>query len=291
VEVRQYHEGIARSHFSPVHARLTGSSPSAAAKIGVLLGDSYVEAAQVSDSETTGAVVERLAAASGMPLHVRQYGWSGASLSQHVRVAPQVLARWNPEWVAVMVNSGDLTPEGAAAGAFPYPPTADSVAPQSPVGVRGRVVEAGRWLLERSPLANELVLSALELRPAGPVAAPGADEAEPRAPAAVAPGAVAKLRELREAYGNRLVLLYVGQIPARPSVMVDSIERAFLAACVVSGVRCVGTADAMREERDRHARLSRGFTNSTLGGGHPNAIGHRILGEALWRATSGAGQR
>lgn len=291
VEVRQYHEGIARSHFSSVHARLTGSPLPAAPTIGVLLGDSYVEAIQVSDSETTGAVVEHLAGRSGMSLQVRQYGWSGASLAQYVRVAPQVLARWNPAWVAVMVNSGDLTPDAVAAAAFPYPPSDDSIPAASPVGVRGRAVEAGRWLLERSPLANELVLSALELRPAASTTSAGVDVTAPSASAALAPGVVTRLRELREAYGSRLLLLYVGQIPAQPSVTVDSLERAFLAACVLSAVRCVGTADAMREERDRHASLSRGFTNGMPGNGHPNATGHRVLGAALWRAVADAGRR
>jgi hypothetical protein len=294
-EVRYYHEGMARSHFSAAHARLTAAPETSATTSGILLGDSYVEALQIPDSETTGAVVERLARINDVLLDVRQYGWSGASLSQYLKVAPEVLARWNPDWVAVMVNSDDLTPEAAMAPPLPFPPAAAPAAPPRVSGARALLEVGPRWLLEHSPLAYELMLSALELSMGGAPTSDGvhapAKERIPDATDAVSSGAIRELELLQQAYGPRLVLVYVGQIPADPSVTTDPTERVFLQVCVERHVRCVGTADSMRKERDGNARLSRGFSNSRPGVGHPNATGHRLLGEALWREVKAAGAR
>src|SRR5688572_17577841 len=80
---RWYFEGIATSHFSASGARLTGNPPLAGASVGVVLGDSYVEARQLPDRATIGSHVEQLARGAGQPLNIRQYGFSGASAAKH----------------------------------------------------------------------------------------------------------------------------------------------------------------------------------------------------------------
>src|SRR5437016_3273996 len=76
---RQIEEGIATATFSPGGARLTGIAQLPGARNVVIVGNSYVVAREVSDSNTMGAQLEQIARAHGVRLNVRQYGWRGAS--------------------------------------------------------------------------------------------------------------------------------------------------------------------------------------------------------------------
>ena len=93
---RQLEEGVATSHFSDAGARLTGNTPIQSGNTAIILGDSYVVAEQVEDDQTMGAGLERLARENGVPLDVRQYGWSGASPAQYLYVAPSIRGHWKP---------------------------------------------------------------------------------------------------------------------------------------------------------------------------------------------------
>src|SRR5437879_7569460 len=79
-KVRWCSEGCATSHFSRDGARVTQNPILTAAPTAVILGDSHVEAFQVSDALIAGSVVERLARAEGNRINVRHYGWSAASI-------------------------------------------------------------------------------------------------------------------------------------------------------------------------------------------------------------------
>jgi hypothetical protein len=105
---RQLDEGIATTRFSSGGSRLTGRAPIPEAPAIVLLGDSYVVAREVSDESTMGAVLERLAIADGRAVNVRQYGWRAAGPEQYLTVASQVLRRWRPERVVIVLNDDDL---------------------------------------------------------------------------------------------------------------------------------------------------------------------------------------
>jgi len=111
VTSRQLEEGIAESHYSAAGARLTGNATIVGAASIVILGDSHVMAREVSDRETMGSWIERLARREGHPVNVRQYGWRGASPPQYLLVAPQVIARWHPEQVVVVLDGDDLGPD------------------------------------------------------------------------------------------------------------------------------------------------------------------------------------
>ena len=94
--------------FSVAGARHTGNPPANRDVTVVILGDSYVMAREVADRETMGSQLERTARASGLPLDVRQYGWSGASPAQYLYVARDVLARWHPRRVMIPLSENDL---------------------------------------------------------------------------------------------------------------------------------------------------------------------------------------
>src|SRR4051812_21260617 len=108
VSLRQLDEGIAEASFSMGGARLTGNQELSNAPTVVLLGDSYVVAREVGDAQTTGAWIERLARSDGWKVNVRQYGWRGATPAQYIASAPDVIGRWRPEQVVVLLSIDDL---------------------------------------------------------------------------------------------------------------------------------------------------------------------------------------
>jgi hypothetical protein len=54
------------------------------------------------------AVVERLSRASGHPLNVRQYGWTGANAPAFIASASALVRACNPAWAAVLLNSYNI---------------------------------------------------------------------------------------------------------------------------------------------------------------------------------------
>ncbi|MEO5936853.1 MAG: hypothetical protein ABIP81_06540, partial [Terriglobales bacterium] len=94
IEIRQYYEGFAMAHYAADGERLTGGPPVAGSPHVLILGDSHVEALQVSDGETMGAVVERRSRNAGLPLNVHQYGWSYSAAPTYAQAAPRLLERW-----------------------------------------------------------------------------------------------------------------------------------------------------------------------------------------------------
>ncbi len=277
-EVRYYHEGVAVSHFSPAYARLTDNVPLPGAQTAVILGDSYVEALQVLDAETMGAVVERTARSSGSRLNVRQYGWSGASVSRYVDVAPEVLTRWKPSWVAVVLNKEDFVAEERALpcgnDVLLHAETGHSPVLVARSGLRHTVGVWERAVLRHSRLASEIDRRAREIG-----SSPSLDSTGTMTPCA-------SVRALRAAYSSRLVVVYVASVNSRDDSKGDLVETALLRSCEIQNVTCLSTRARMVTELNAHNQFARGFSNTAPNSGHPNALGHRIIGEELWRTLS-----
>lgn len=282
-EVRYYHEGLAVSHFSPAHARLTDNPRIAGAPTGVILGDSYVEALQVVDDETMGAVVERAARSAGRPLNVRQYGWSGESVSHYVKVAPELLARWHPSWVAVVVNEDDFPSGGVEASCGPDPlPRAgsslDSVVRTSPVhvgnpGLVSRLSGSAKQVWRHSRLAYEIGRRVLEITSSSSSSGDATGGLSP----------CEALRQLRAAYADKLVVVYIATVSPADDGTRDATEDALLLGCASQGIACLSTRDRMVQEQRARQQFARGFANTAPNMGHPNALGHWIIGEELWQ--------
>jgi hypothetical protein len=290
VEYRQYREGVSVSRFHPDGARVTGNEPLDGATVGLVLGDSNMRAIPVDDAEIAASVLERTARAGGVPLAVREYGFSGAAAPTYVAVAPGLLGDWDPAWVAVVLDPGDLNdaPLALTSGwrmAIRPDLSIDLVrvppAEKSPLRRR-----ADTWV-NRSTLARLLEGRTADvvreaLRPADPadadlVQAPASDDATlvPRA----------SVRALKQAYGDRLIVVYTPYVPVSGDAP-DDTERALVEACAAEGVECVSTRAAFLDARDREGRFARGFSNTHADFGHLNAVGHRIVAEAIWGAVS-----
>ncbi len=295
VTVRQIEEGVATTHFSAGGARLTGNAWLAGAPTVVIVGDSYVVAREVPDELTMGAWLERRARNGGIPVDVRQYGWRGASPARYVSAAPAVLSRWNPSAVVVPLSADDLD-EHAVGGTRPYfaleadgDATVVGAAPdgaiEQPKPARSVFAKLAsrRWdaIWVRAPRALHRWLATT------PAIAAATNPANSRALAAVVrppndsviPSAV--VRVLKRSYGSRLVIAYLADVRVTGGDAPDASETRLLEACRAEGVSCVSLRAAMLRARTAGV-IVRGFSTTTLGVGHLNAEGHRLVADAVW---------
>jgi hypothetical protein len=284
VTSRQLEEGIAESHFSRAGARLTGNTVIAGSPVIVILGDSHVAAREVRDRETMGAWVERLARLNHYPVNVRQYGWRGASPPQYLVVARDVLDHWHPTDVVVIVDGDDLGPDPLnrlyprmritgddsveIVNAPPNLKTAKIHHHESTLGTLFRI----RWklIVERAPKTLRYWLR---------------DPVEARGPmpdsATLAEVPRAEVKALARAFGRRLLIVYTADVRATGGEKTDAGERRFLAACADLDVRCISMRREMLAARKK-GLVVRGFSTTTLGVGHLNAMGHELVGRAIW---------
>ena len=287
-EMRRFSEGIATSHFSRSRARLTGNPPIAGGATGVILGDSYVQAVSVPDRETMGGFLERSLRAAGWSVNVRQYGWSGADVPRYVQVAPDIIHRWDPAWVVVVITANDLGPDlfDDRIRLVKRPDGHWGASSDSGVVRIGRVRRIAEDALARSSLLYQLSKRAQE---AGlPLIGDGGGG--DGGPASLQAGglplperALVALAALQDAYRDRLRVLFIADVGVdgrRPS---SPAEEAVFGACTALDIRCADTRALMTEDRLDSVRLSRGFMNSVPGVGHINAVGHAIAAETILR--------
>jgi hypothetical protein len=289
-ERRVYYEGIARSHFSPAHSRLTGGEWIEGAPVGVIVGDSHVEAAQVGDRATMGAVAERGLRTRGMPVNVRQYGRAGYSAPDMVLEAPEILRRWNPAWVVVVLADNDLD-RNAMTGSPRYeirPDTSFTIRSNPPgpppTGVRALWRRTYTFMM-RSTAFGYMTLVRARRMLAGP--RPPQEPLRPGDPGYALRRLVpaVTVRSLRQVYGDRLHILYLPGVGVTPERDQRLFEAPFLDACRAEGVPCTSLYPAMVRARDRDGRLTRGFMNTAPAVAHLNVHGHRLAGEAILRAV------
>jgi hypothetical protein len=292
--IRNYFEGISCAHFEvdglgDVGSRLTGNLRIPGAPEGMIIGDSHVVAYAVRDEETMGSVVERLSRTAGRPLNVRQYGWHGANSPTFLASAASLLHARNPSWVAVVLNSYNI---GVNALVIPdgwrmeVTPDAFRLIDGRPLGhsrwrhTLGQLAKHSRLFLglgqrlglfqtrlARESYAKQMVSQERES---------ALNEQAARVPRATVLG-------LKEAFGGRLLIVYAPQVLGPGHYSVEPVEMELQQLCARAGVAFLSVREALERDRNDYSRLSRGFHNTAPGVGHFNAIGHRIIGEEIWR--------
>jgi hypothetical protein len=289
---RQIEEGVASSHYSIYGARLTGNPALGSGTNAVVMGDSYVAAEQVADGNTMGARLEDFARQGGVPLDVRQYGWTGASPAQYIYAAREVLGRWKPQRVFVVVASNDFD---RSALLFADPrfrvgpgdslriigapmPLSDTAAPRGSVLIK---LVRHRWQVVGGRMARRA--AAERGGAATPHAIVGETPAEaPPDSAEYARAPVAVVRALSAAYGSRLTVVYIADVGVRPDTVPEPAEAGTLAACKQLSVDCVSTRDAMIDALAK-GQVSHGAGINPLGNGHLSPAGHEALGRVMWQ--------
>ena len=275
---RQYSEGIATSHFRDDTSRETGNPILPNAPNVLILGDSHVPAVQIEDDETMGSVLERLARSQGIPLNVRQFGWSGQGygVARTLAFGPELATRFAAERIIVVLSEGAMRtypvdPAAAAALAAEAPPSVRNLNP---------LQQIERRVAHYSVLVHLLYVRALEEQ--GRISAE-LDSAPIQDPCVHQEGdsRAQVIADLKHAFGTRLFVLYAPDIGLDSDDVPDCWESLLLPQCRQLGVRCVSLRSKMLTARRAHI-LVRGFDNTRLGMGHLNRAGHELAATTLF---------
>jgi hypothetical protein len=286
-ELRRSREGVATSHFTHDGLRLTGNPRIPEAPNVLIEGDSHVEAFQVEDQLTMGAVLERRLRAEGKRWNVLQYGWGGADGPDYVYAAPLILERFHPRVIFLVMNAGDFastTTESARLVEQNGEVVAEAVGPSS---VRGRTPSYGGPLarkLKESGLLYAMVLRfTLDIRPQLGEHKASAQDGELLASTPASDNATKVIvRGLKQAYGSKLYILYTPSQPFSAETPVEPQEAALLSECRAKGVECSSLRERMVDDLLVGHELARGFYNSAPGQGHLNARGHKLVADQIY---------
>jgi len=279
---RQYSEGIATSHFNDDTSRATGNEFLPGAPTIVILGDSHVPAVQIEDTATMGSVLERLARSHGMPLNVRQFGWSGLGygIARSLALGPGLAATYDAQKVVVVLSEGALRtyPADRAAAA--------RLGAELPPSVRNlsTLERLARQVAHYSVLVHLLYVRLQEALLAARV-----ERTSPEARAACVRTDDDARREIvadfKRTFGDRLLLLYAPEVGVDSSEDPDCWERLMLPQCRELGVLCISLRDAMLDAKHSYV-LARGFANTLPGTGHLNRVGHELAARTLFEAIA-----
>ena len=277
-----YSEGLAISHFTPSRARLTGNRVLPGAPYVVIVGDSYVEALQVSDQQTMGSVLERKARRSGQAVNVRQYGWSGDSPAHYALIARELQQLWQPTLVCVILNADDFTPEALKNHWAEMKLRANAPPTITPVeqGGDGQLRAMASWLMLHSGLMKAVlqrgildILPTLWRMETPETSAEGIDDSTI---------VDASVEVLNRAYGDALLIVLIQNPDITGGYSPTTLENHFRQSCAAHKVDCITTRQAFVDLRDTRRRFGFGFSNSLPQAGHINADGHRLVAELIW---------
>jgi hypothetical protein len=279
---RQYHEGIATSHFGSDGERLTGNDALPNANNVVILGDSNVEGWGVSDDQTMGSIAERTLRGRGAPVNIHQYWLEGATSAQYAHAAPQILQRWPSSSIVVVLTRGNVLfggvgPLRISTDAAGTPAVIDDRKPPSPLSWRAQL---RRRLMKHSVLFQEGYRHALDFFRENSAGSNIPGDAEWHS--MLSP----TLKLLREAYGDRLVIVYDPYLEGTHIEADNDKEKDFLQTCERFSVRCASSTMHLLTARYNTGRLTRGFSNTVPGEGHLNHYGHEALAQVIVTALA-----
>jgi hypothetical protein len=244
-----------------------------------------------------GGWLERLARENGVPLDVRQFGWLGASPAHYLLIADDLLKRWTPGHVFIVLSANDFDKDALV---FAQPKLrlaedgklrtiGEPIRPLSAKPPRGSALltlARRRWELlgRRYPLLKRRESTPVAVAPVASPPEPLPDSLEyARAPEAI-------VRALHEAYGSSLTLVYLAEIRLKGDQKAPQLESAFTDACERLRVRCISTREAMLAAY-RAGYVGHGAGVAPIGNGHLNRAGHEVLGRIMWAVLARSAAR
>ena len=287
----RWKEGYSRLTFSDEGYRLP--LPPKGRKHNVLvMGDSFTQAAQVSDEETFVMQTQRNLDEQGGDAAVWNAGSSGLSPSAYIGVAPQYREMLNPDTTVIQLNTLDFREDRIdKSRVYWVEDTGDdfklqknkdnatgALGPKKLQKIPGFVPAFG--LLRKSSLFQTVLANASKgpEAPKGKQVKKGVKVSDEQVVARYVRWAVT---EMNKAYPG-LVLVYVPTIDyydltAKPPSDEPGLER----VCQEMGVPLINLRSSYIDHYRRTGEVPHGFSNTTPGAGHINALGHRILGAEL----------
>ena len=285
-EIRNFREGEASAHFLANGLRLTGNPQIPDAPGVLIVGDSHVEAFQVPDEQTMGAVLERKLRASGKQWNAWQYGWSGAEGADYIFAAPMFLEKFPTPYIFLTMNDGDFrTKVGEQARVFDQHGTvvAEGLVP---IAVRGREPSFGGRLARKMKESGFIYAAALrfqlDLKPQWQERVASAQDDLPANGVSNAELMELIVRGLKQQYGDKLYIVYMPPQPFSANEPLEPAESLLMAQCQAQGVKCRSIRDRMIHELTVNHKLSRGFSDTQPGIGHLSARGHELVGEEIF---------
>jgi hypothetical protein len=285
-EVRNFREGLATAHFLANGLRLTGNRQIAGAPSVLIVGDSHVEAFQVPDEETMGAVLERRLRSERKQWNVLQYGWSGADGPDYAYAAPLLLEQFPSKRVFLVMNEGDFGSSTTETARLVEKPNGEVIAEGiEPGSVRGRTASYGGRLARKMKESGLIYATALrftlDVRPQLAVHPASAQDGDLLAKTTSEKVMDLIVAGLKQAYGDKLYILYTPTQPFSADTAEEPQEHALLAECKAKGVECRSLRGRMVKELVVHHKLVRGFSDLAPGVGHLNSRGHELVADEL----------
>ena len=251
----------------------------------LFVGDSYVEAKQVSDPDKFTELVESdwNAAHAGQPIQTLNMGLAGDDLRSYISFGPNMDEAFAPNLVFVMLKQQDLLPliaDPAPLQQWQADPTFRLAKPEKLSPIQQIISDTPfrqfflRMVQQTQGFApsddSDRKTAQAELNVSGSDMLAGY-EAE----------VAAQLGALQRIWGDRLVIIYNANVPgigeeAAPTFTEDT----FVREATRLGIPVVNIYEPMVAAFRNH-QPPRGFQNSTLGVGHFNRTGHQIIADSL----------
>lgn len=246
----------------------------------LVLGDSYTEGLQVSNSSVFTAVAERAARQRGAPLTVLNAGVAGRSFADYLLFADRHRSLFSPAWTVVQLSQHDFAGDAFDPGRNHLVRTDDGEFrpeqrefPDSPI----------KELIWDFPLISvrysfrrlKDFLDAMRYDPpsfSALDAPPAHDTVDP---------VEALLDATAAAYEGRVTFAYIPELAyAPPRLSARDLSARIRQHCMDRGYSCVlPVAQYLKLAESGHAPV--GFVNTRFNYGHLNARGHTALGLAL----------
>jgi hypothetical protein len=276
--VRWGGEGFARSTWGAHGERVTPGRRDGASVL--VLGDSFTEGLMVGDDEVFPAVAQAALDRDGADLTLHNAGRSTMSAADYVALAARYTELYRPRWTVLELRSNDLAEDAWEAGRTRFVRgeggalAALAVVTPERTGLSGRFFEAR----QRSMLLGYGAVRFARFRQAAAAEPPlfEASRTKPAAAGPLVPPVEEELDLLFRAFDGKVTVLFLSE--ALPEA--DPLETRARAHCERSGRSCVFTREAFLGLRSS-GKDPYGFSNTHLGIGHMNAIGHRAAGELV----------